>query len=121
VTPSELVYIVCIHALQLKTEIFDEKDLQKMFLAFAAPRTVFVKTLVKKIESTPESEALLNQKCDAGHDFTSFVPAIATKFFNCMSKNFISSVNDTIHASRKRAAKFTSKENPGIQKINKLQ
>jgi hypothetical protein len=120
VTPSELVYIVCVHALQLKNEIFDGKDVQKTFLAFDSPRNVFVKTLVRKVESTPEAEAILNQKCDDAHDFMSFVPSIATKFFNCMAKNFISSVNDSIHASRKRAAKPASKENAATRKINKL-
>lgn len=121
VTPSELIYIVCVHAVQLKKEIFDGSDVQELFLSFGSPRSVFVKTLTKQINSTPESAAIFNKSCDESHDFMSFVPTIATRFFNCMSKNFISSVNDSIHASRKRAAKPASKESASGRKINKLQ
>jgi hypothetical protein len=120
VTPSELVYVICVHALQLKEELFDGGEIQEMFLATGSPRSAFVSILRRKIDGTPEAEQLFNQKCDNDHTFLSFVPTIATQFFNCMSKNFVSTLNDRIHASRKRAPK-ESKESASGRKLKKLQ
>jgi hypothetical protein len=95
--------------------------MQKTFLAFETPRAVFVKTLMKKIENTPELESIFYHKCVASHEFMSLVATIATKFCNCLTNNFISSVNDKIHAARKRGAKAPSKEDQAALKISRLQ
>jgi hypothetical protein len=120
VTSSELVYVICVHALQLKEELFDGAEIQEMFLATDSPRSAFVSILGRKIYGTPEAEELFNQKCDNGHTFLSFVLTTRPKFFNCMSKNFVSTLNDRIHASRKRAQKESKESAPG-RKLKKLQ
>jgi hypothetical protein len=124
VTPSELVYLVCVHAIQLKEELFDNGKLQKKFLASANPRSVFASILKMKIECSTETVELLNQTCNSAHEFLKFVPTIAIKIFNCLSKNFISKLNDEIHAARKRGgggASDGSKPTPAQRKIAKLQ
>ena len=42
VTPSDLVFLVCIHALQLRDELFDSGKIQEQFLATLNPQSVFV-------------------------------------------------------------------------------
>jgi hypothetical protein len=123
VTPSELVYIVCVHAIQLKEEIFDSGKLQKKFLSCDNPRSVFAAILKMKIECSIETEEILNQTCSSAHGFLTFLPTIAIKIFNCLSKNFISKLNDEIHTARKRGvgASDGSKPTPAQRKIAKLQ
>ena len=129
VTPTELVYLVCVHALQLHDELFDGAEIQEKFLATEVPKSSFVALLTKKIENTPASYTLLDQKCEnmeqEGHCFHSFVPTIAAKFFNCLSKNFAATLNDSIHAARKRTTETDElsdeKKDPSARKIKKLQ
>jgi hypothetical protein len=104
--------------LELREQVFDDSATQALFLSFAAPRSVFVKTLMTLISSTPETETLFNQTCEHAHTFLSFVPKIIEKFFNCFSKNFISTINDRIHEGRKRTCE--SKESQSSRKIAKL-
>jgi hypothetical protein len=96
VTPSELVYVTCLHALQLREEIFSSDD---VFLQSANPRLVFVETLNSKIFNSPEVHRLLSVSCDNCHMFLEFVPTIAMKLFNVFLKNFIATINDEIHAA----------------------
>ncbi|QQP50769.1 Uncharacterized protein FKW44_011893 [Caligus rogercresseyi] len=118
VTPSDLVYLTCMHALQLKAELFDDDYIQELFLASSYPQAVFVNILTKKISNTSASDSIFGQVCDSSHSFQAFVPFIAAKFFNCMSKNFVQSINDKIHAGRKRG---NVKESSSVRKIAKLQ
>jgi len=119
VTPSDLVYLICLHGLQLKAEIFDGGKLQEKFLACGYPRAVFVKIFERKIYNT-DSEGLFSQMCDEGHNFMDFIPIIVAKFFNCVSKNFIATVNDQIHAARKRRPQMLN-NNSNARKLSKLQ
>ncbi|QQP54336.1 Uncharacterized protein FKW44_007143 [Caligus rogercresseyi] len=52
VTPIDLVYLTCMHALQLKAELFDDDYTQELFLASSFPQAVFVNILTKKISNT---------------------------------------------------------------------
>ena len=120
VTPSELLYLVCMHAVELKVELFDDGPIQKMFFELESPREVFAETLAQKSSNTLEAQEVLDQRCKNGHKFLQFVPRIAKTMFNCISKNFIASINDKIHASRKRGSR-DAKENVASRKITKLQ
>ena len=87
------------------------------FLKSSSPRELFVSVLTQKIENTPESPTILGQNCEQGHGFISCVPTIAAKFFNCLSQNFASKINDDVHASRKRAPKVVSESSRKIAKL----
>lgn len=121
VTPSELVYIICVHAMLLREDIFDGGEIQKFFRSFEFPRSVFVSVLQKKLDNTPESDKILNQTCNDAHSFSKFIPDIARRFFTCLSKNFTSSLNDKIHASRKRGPRNDASDSSATRKITKLQ
>ena len=109
------------HALQLRDEIFDGGDIQETFLAVksVSQQAMFVALLSRKIKNTPECSSLFSQQCESGHKFTSFIPTIAAKFFNCMSKTFVRKINDEIHVAKKRDV--TEKGDPAARKIRKLQ
>ena len=120
-TPSDLVYMLCVHALQLRDELFDDGEVQKRFFDTRVPRSTFEALLERKIENTPECLFLLDQKCENGHKFLDFINPVATRFFNCLSKNFIGKVNDAIHASKKRTHSDEHEKSPASRKIQKLQ
>jgi hypothetical protein len=119
VTPSDLVNVTCVYALQLKAMIFDNGDVQRVFLESGAPKDVFVKCFSELLRRESETESLLAQQCSNSHKFEDFVPKIATRIFNIFSKNFVSELNDKIQMSRKRAE--NSKECNTSRKISKLQ
>jgi hypothetical protein len=118
VSPSDLVNVASVHALQLKKVIFDNGDAQRIFLESGCPRDVFVKCYTNMLQRESTTIALLNQKCENGHNFDDFVPKIASRVFNIFSKNFISEINDKIHVSRKRGG---NQEGSTSRKISKLQ
>ncbi|QQP51892.1 Putative LOC101234274 [Caligus rogercresseyi] len=94
--------IVVASSLPLKAELFDDDYIQELFLASSFPKAVLVNILTKKISNTSASDSIFGQVCNSYHSFQAFVPSIAAKFFNCMSKNFVQSVIDKIHAGRNR-------------------
>ena len=100
VEPSELVYLVCTHALQLRDVLFKGGELQNTLLQTSCPQSVFVRVLINMIENKPEASVLFDQQCEKEHKFKDLIPTIAAKFFNCLSKNFAAKVNDEIHASK---------------------
>ncbi|QQP56622.1 Putative LOC100202460, partial [Caligus rogercresseyi] len=61
VTPSDHVYLTCMHVLQLKAELFDDDYTQELFLASSFPRAVFVNILTKKILNTSASDSIFSQ------------------------------------------------------------
>jgi hypothetical protein len=119
VTPSDLVNVTCVHAMQLKNMIFDNGDVQRVFLESGSPRDVFVLCYTELLKRESRTESLMKQQCSEGHVFAEFVPKIATRIFNIFSKNYISELNDKIQMSRKRDG--GSKECNTSRKISKLQ
>jgi len=118
VTPSDLVYLASACALHLKGDIFDGGIIQEKFLSAKNPRATFVAVLQKQMCNSVDIYETFNQSCSVGHSFLSFIPTIGSKMFNCASKNFITELNDTIHASRKRGYR---NNNSAGRKIAKLQ
>ena len=122
VHPSDLVHLVCMQALHLRNELF-HGEIEKAFFETELQLEVFVDPLRIKLDNTLELLSPLDQECDDGHNFASFIPNITAKFFNCLSKNVSAKANDSIHASRKRAKKDEAnpKNDSGARKIKKLQ
>jgi hypothetical protein len=67
VTPSDLVNVTCVHALQLKTMIFDKGDVQRVFMEFGNPRNVFVQCYMKLLEREYATQSIISQTCPDGH------------------------------------------------------
>lgn len=121
VSPSDLVNVVCVHSLQLKKAIFDSDNSRQLLLKAAVPRDTFVKCFMNLMESDPETDLILRQKCLNKHEFGSVVPQIVSKFFNIFSKNLVAELNDQVHAARKRQTVNSDKNSSAERKIAKLQ
>ena len=70
------------------------------------------------MRESSDTEEILLQKCSESHPFEPFFSAIAQQVFNCMAKNLVSEVNDSMHESRKRDT--SAKEKKSSRKIQKL-
>jgi hypothetical protein len=117
VIPSDLVYVFCLHAFAFFQEIFDEGEVQQLLLSFGNPRKVFVQGLLRRISGEDNSSSLLSVKCESQHDMLPVLTKVSARFFNVMSKNFISKINDALHLERKRG---TVSETSQKRKISKL-
>jgi hypothetical protein len=117
VIPSDLIYVFCMHAFIFFQEIFDEGEVQQLILSFPKPRDVFVRAFLNRVQTDERTAGLVSVKCQNGHDILPVLKNAVTRFFNVMSKNFISKVNDTLHAERKRGAPSQSSQNRKISKL----
>jgi hypothetical protein len=118
VKPSDLLFIFCLQAHELQKILFGDEELKNTFIASECPRAVFTGLLIEKLESSFNTQQLLETKCSLGHDFTNVFRRAAQTYCNCMLKNFVSEINDKLHEARKRSAKS---EPSADRKISKLQ
>jgi hypothetical protein len=119
VSPSDLVYVTCVRAIQLNQFIFGNKETKEAFLFTTVPRTVFVNVFLELLKKTVSTERICQQKCKSGHMFSEFLTNFTSSVFNIVSKNFVSELNDVIHEARKHS--FPPKSSKNVRKIAKLQ
>jgi hypothetical protein len=119
VSPSDLVYVTCVHAILLNKFIFGDKKTKEAFLSSTVPRTVFVNVFLELLKKTVSTERIRQQKCKSGHMFSEFLTKLTASVFNIVSKNFVSELNDVIHEARKRSFQEFEKlqENGKIAKL----
>ena len=103
--PSLLVDTICRYARSLFLRLTDTEETKKLFLSTINHRKVFVEVFIRKLESCTKCKALIESKCKFGHSVHEHhLHRIGTTMFHICGKNFISNINSTIHASRKRGA-----------------
>jgi len=118
VTPSDVMFLFCLHADKLKTVLFADENAKKAFLACSSPKNAFAALLLLKLE---EREGFLfPNECELGHSLKATWKKSARSFCNCVFKNFVAEVNDREHAKRKRQEKGDGKSSCN-RKIKKLQ
>ena len=115
------MYVCVLHARQLFKEIFDKGHIEKKFLEFENPRSVFAACFELKLRNDENASEILDQTCNDSHKFAGKIKSIGARIFNIFSKNFVADLNDKVHMERKRSKKGDSKENPASRKIKKLQ
>ena len=98
--PSDLVYLACIFANNLREEIFLLPELTNVLLTAKSPGKTFVMCFENWILASESMNALLSQEGDNGHLFLSFVPRIGSFVLNLTSKNYAQKLNDDIHAAK---------------------
>lgn len=118
IKPSDLLFLICLHAHQLHKVLFCEDEIKNTFLSHL-PRAVFSEVLKKKLLENHETRNLVDVKCSMDHNLSGMVTHAAKVFCNCMLKNYVSEVNDKLHEGRKRNA--TGKDSKAERKIAKLQ
>ncbi|QQP39506.1 Putative LOC101234561, partial [Caligus rogercresseyi] len=97
-------------------QIMENQELRQLFMRFKNPQKSFVAALME-ILLVQEDKYLLAMKCTNEHSFSSLLPDIFSRFFNCMSKNHVSEINDTIHNSKKRGGDHQDKIQKKIMKL----
>ncbi len=124
VFPSEQMFSACILLWDMYQKIKNQRSLsQLLYQPNISSQKVFSETFIKYLNSceNTRSEYLLSE-CEEGHSFTDSLIRLARKFFNVVSKNYVSNKNSEIHAKKKRKLEDDStKRNCSTLKISKLQ
>ena len=92
---------------------------KKILFTSKSPRALFKTVLLRIMESTDMGESLLGVRCFQDHSFRAISEQIITSFSNCMFKNLVSGLNDSLHAaSTGGGRRRESQEGKKLQKLN---
>ena len=100
--PSDLVYVTCVHAWSLYHSIKDSNDVFNLLLSSSNPRTLFTEFFITILEDNDSMTETLKTSCGNGHTFLTFAKRAVSTFLYLMAKNYVSNMNDQIHAGKKR-------------------
>ena len=106
--PSDLVYITCIHVRILYHHIKARKEAFDLLLASTKPQSLFTNLFVYILDDNSSMTEITTANCGNSHIYSTFAKNIASIFFNLMAKNYISDMNDRIHAGKKRNSLITA-------------
>ena len=122
VYPSEKVFSACIYAWNLYQKIQSSPALtSKLFQCNISSQKLFTVVFLKSLSGSSETQTeFIKFQCLERHPFSSIIELIGRKFFNVVSKNFVSAKNSEIHSKRKKAPS-DDKRDPSNFKIQKLQ
>ena len=119
-TPSEILFLLTLHAQELFNLIFENNSLKVQLLASANPRSVFLKVFIETISSNENTAYLCYIMCEHSHPFRIFLERIAKTHFNMGSNNYVSEINSRIHSQKKRP-NTNPKSSSVVRKQLKLQ
>ena len=117
IKPSDIIFISCIASWKVFKSIMDNDDCKSYLLACKYQRPVFVKCLLTHIKDSDTYSGILATTCTKHHSFSTIINRVAEKFFNVMVKNFVSEVNSTTHANKKRKSNQVASTNVKIRKL----
>ena len=100
--PFDLVYITCMHAFVIYKSIKNNSDAFKFLLATSKPRDVFTKYILNLIDESNCLTSITNSTCRSGHHFALYGSKVSDILFNVIAKNYVSELNSSIHAGKKR-------------------
>ena len=120
--PSEFIFTACVIAWDFYQKICQNSEVvQVLFQPNISSQKVFSSAFMQYLgcdENTRES--FLNFVCEFGHSQQKPLIHLSKKFFNVVSKNFVSEKNSELHSAKKRNSD-EEKRLPGNFKIQKLQ
>ena len=90
-----------------------------MLLVSTNPQSLFTNLFVHILDDNSSMTEITAANCGNSHIYSTFAKNIASTFFNLMAKNYISDMNDRIHAGKKRNSLITAHGSDG-RKIRKL-
>ena len=117
--PSDLVYITCIHVWTLYHHIKERKEAFDLLLASTNPQSLSTNLFVHILDDNSSMTEITAANCGNSYIYSTFAKNIASTFFNLMAKNYISDMNDRIHAGKKRNSLITTHSSDARQ-IRKL-
>ena len=124
VYPSELMFSACLLAWDLYQKIRSKPDLsEKLLQPNISSQRLFSLCFLLYLKSAEATRLqLIHFECLNGHEFSRIMEFLGKKFFNLVSKNFVSQKNSEIHAKKKRPAdESESKRISSVLKVKKLQ
>ena len=65
-------------------------------------RSVFVSTIIQKLDGNENTRVILESKCLKGHEIKSFIIGVVFTMFNIFSENLVAGENSKIHKKQKR-------------------
>ena len=116
--PSDLLYLVCVHAWAMWIKIRDDKKIFREFMGKSNQRNVFVESFMEKLTEAECTQPIINAACNQKHSFNSITKIACTVIFNGMASNLSKVQNSKMHAGRKRES--GSKTSTLRQKVLKL-
>ena len=105
--PSDILYLVCVHAWALWREVRDDSSMSSVLLKTTNQRRVFVAAFMKKLAESERTQSLLRATCNKDHKFTGIIEKACTVIFNGMAANMTKVQNSKNHAGRERDASYT--------------
>ncbi len=114
--PSDSVFMTCLHVWKFYHDIVNQTDAKEHMITASEPRKVFVHAFMNVCVEIEETNLLLSQKCEDGHEFKKFFERLACKMFNTFMKNVCAEKNSEIHKGKKRSLNTSDS-----RKIRKLQ
>ncbi len=103
--PTDLTYVACLHAWNFFHDIQSQKDAYNFLLSSTEPRKVFTQAFLTICSNTTETQSIICQHCENGHDFSELFERLAIKMFNTFAKNICAERNSEIHKGKKRGIK----------------
>jgi len=116
VFPSELAFSATVLAWSMYQKIKSNSTLsQVLFQPNISAQKVFSLTFLSYLESSENTRLeYIQRDCEEGHSFCPNLSLLSKKFFNVVSKNYVSVKNSEIHASKKRK---TEEERQNMKRI----
>lgn len=118
--PSDCIYVCCVHASSLNRYIFKNEDLKNSLLGTTNPRDTFIESFRSIMENNDNTSGLLQMKCVNDHTQDDYIKRVAFTIFNINAKNYVTTLNDTVHAKKKRTIAAPSASNDA-RKLRKIQ
>ena len=117
--PSDILYLVCVHAWALWRDVRDDSTTMNSLMKTTNQRRVFVAAFMNKLEESERTQSILHASCNKGHKFTGTIEKTCAAIFNGMAANMTKVQNSKVHAGKKRDATST-KPSAAKRKILKL-
>ena len=126
VFPSELAFSATVLAWDMYRKIKSNVSLsQLLFQPNISAQKVFSLTFLNFLDSSENTQLeYVQRECEEGHSFSPNLSLLSKKFFNVVSKNYVSVKNSEIHSSKKRKTeeeRQNAKRISSSHKISKLQ
>ncbi len=126
VFPSELAFSATVLAWDMYQKIKSNATLsQLLFQPNISSQKLFSLTFLNYLDSSENTRLeYVQRECENGHSFSPSLSLLSKKFFNVVSKNYVSVKNSEIHANKKRKTeeeRQNSKRIPNSHKVTKLQ
>ncbi len=114
--PSDSVFMTCLHVWKFYHDIVSQSEAKEHMITASEPRKVFVHAFMTVCVDQEETNCLMSQECEDGHEFKKYFERLTYKMFNTFMKNVCAEKNSEIHKGKKRSLNTSDS-----RKIKKLQ